>query len=88
MVSPRLFHGLGLVQQGTTIMGFGLIKVKGKTMEFLQLNELHGLELPGALGIGVGDKVLMLENTWYSCNIPIRKEINACIWPLLCPHVN
>ena len=29
------------IDPGTTIMGFGLIKVKGKTMEFLQLNELH-----------------------------------------------
>ena len=28
------------IDPGTTIMGFGLIKVKGKTMEFLQLNEL------------------------------------------------
>ena len=29
------------IDPGTTIMGFGLIKVKGKTMEFLQLNELQ-----------------------------------------------
>ena len=28
------------IDPGTTIMGFGLIRVKGKTMEFLQLNEL------------------------------------------------
>ena len=29
------------VDPGTTIMGFGLIKVVGKNMEFMQLNELH-----------------------------------------------
>ena len=29
------------IDPGTTIMGFGLIKVNGKTMEFLQLNELQ-----------------------------------------------
>ena len=29
------------VDPGTTIMGFGLIKVVGKKMEFLQLNELQ-----------------------------------------------
>ncbi|MFD2568791.1 crossover junction endodeoxyribonuclease RuvC [Pseudotenacibaculum haliotis] len=29
------------IDPGTTIMGFGLIKIKGKKMEFLQLNELH-----------------------------------------------
>ena len=29
------------IDPGTTIMGFGLIKVKGKNMEFLQLNELQ-----------------------------------------------
>jgi crossover junction endodeoxyribonuclease RuvC len=29
------------IDPGTTIMGFGLIKVIGKKMEFLQLNELH-----------------------------------------------
>ena len=28
------------IDPGTTIMGFGLIKINGKTMEFLQLNEL------------------------------------------------
>ena len=28
------------IDPGTTIMGFGLIKVVGKTMSFLQLNEL------------------------------------------------
>ena len=28
------------IDPGTTIMGFGLIKVVGKRMEFLQLNEL------------------------------------------------
>ncbi|NNK87807.1 MAG: crossover junction endodeoxyribonuclease RuvC [Flavobacteriaceae bacterium] len=29
------------IDPGTTIMGFGLIKVCGKSMEFMQLNELH-----------------------------------------------
>tara|TARA_Y100001963_G_C6592052_1_gene358411 strand:- start:165 stop:713 length:549 start_codon:yes stop_codon:yes gene_type:complete len=29
------------IDPGTTIMGFGLIKVKNKNMEFLQLNELQ-----------------------------------------------
>ncbi|UOB19084.1 crossover junction endodeoxyribonuclease RuvC [Abyssalbus ytuae] len=29
------------IDPGTTVMGFGLIKVRGKKMEFLQLNELH-----------------------------------------------
>ena len=29
------------IDPGTTIMGFGLIKVVGKQMQFLQLNELH-----------------------------------------------
>ena len=29
------------IDPGTTIMGFGLIKVVGKTMSFMQLNELH-----------------------------------------------
>jgi len=29
------------VDPGTTIMGFGLIKIVGKKMEFLQMNELH-----------------------------------------------
>lgn len=29
------------IDPGTTIMGFGLIKVVGKKMEFIQLNELH-----------------------------------------------
>lgn len=29
------------IDPGTTIMGFGLIKVIGKQMEFMQLNELH-----------------------------------------------
>ncbi len=29
------------IDPGTTIMGFGLIKVEGKKMQFLQLNELH-----------------------------------------------
>ena len=28
------------IDPGTTIMGFGLIKVVGKTMTFMQLNEL------------------------------------------------
>ena len=29
------------IDPGTTIMGFGLIRVVGKKMEFMQLNELH-----------------------------------------------
>ena len=29
------------IDPGTTIMGFGLIKVVGKSMQFMQLNELH-----------------------------------------------
>lgn len=29
------------IDPGTTIMGFGLIKVVGKKMQFMQLNELH-----------------------------------------------
>ena len=29
------------IDPGTTIMGFGLIKVVGKTMQFMQLNELN-----------------------------------------------
>ncbi|MEJ6675196.1 MAG: crossover junction endodeoxyribonuclease RuvC, partial [Polaribacter sp.] len=28
------------IDPGTTIMGFGLIKVVGKKMEFIQMNEL------------------------------------------------
>ena len=29
------------IDPGTTVMGFGLIKVKGNKMEFLQFNELQ-----------------------------------------------
>lgn len=29
------------IDPGTTVMGFGLIRVQGKSLEFLQLNELH-----------------------------------------------
>ena len=29
------------IDPGTTIMGFGLIKASGKSIEFMQLNELH-----------------------------------------------
>ena len=29
------------IDPGTTIMGFGLIKIVGKQMQFIQLNELH-----------------------------------------------
>ena len=36
--SERIILG---IDPGTTIMGFGLIKVVGKKMEFLQLNELQ-----------------------------------------------
>ncbi|NNK70250.1 MAG: crossover junction endodeoxyribonuclease RuvC [Flavobacteriaceae bacterium] len=38
MANERIILG---IDPGTTIMGFGLIKVNGKSMEFLQLNELH-----------------------------------------------
>lgn len=38
MSSEKIILG---IDPGTTIMGFGLIKVVGKKMEFLQLNELH-----------------------------------------------
>jgi len=27
------------IDPGTTIMGFGVIRIKGKSMEFVQLNE-------------------------------------------------
>ena len=37
MTSERIILG---IDPGTTIMGFGLIKVVGKSMEFMQLNEL------------------------------------------------
>lgn len=37
MASEKIILG---IDPGTTIMGFGLIKVVGKKMEFLQLNEL------------------------------------------------
>jgi len=37
MAQERIILG---IDPGTTIMGFGLIKVVGKRMEFLQLNEL------------------------------------------------
>ena len=37
MTSERIILG---IYPGTTIMGFGLIKVVGKSMEFMQLNEL------------------------------------------------
>ena len=38
MTKERIILG---IDPGTTIMGFGLIKVVGKNMEFLQLNELQ-----------------------------------------------
>ncbi len=38
MIDERIILG---IDPGTTIMGFGLIKVVGKHMEFLQLNELR-----------------------------------------------
>ncbi|WP_461302488.1 crossover junction endodeoxyribonuclease RuvC [Aureisphaera sp.] len=38
MASERIILG---IDPGTTIMGFGLIKVIGKSMEFLQLHELQ-----------------------------------------------
>ena len=37
MANERIILG---IDPGTTIMGFGLIKVVGKTMSFIQLNEL------------------------------------------------
>ncbi|MFT7407676.1 MAG: crossover junction endodeoxyribonuclease RuvC, partial [Flavobacteriaceae bacterium] len=37
MAKERIILG---IDPGTTIMGFGLIKVVGNEMEFLQLNEL------------------------------------------------
>ena len=38
MVKEKIILG---IDPGTTIMGFGLIKVVNKKMEFIQLNELH-----------------------------------------------
>jgi crossover junction endodeoxyribonuclease RuvC len=38
MSNERIILG---IDPGTTIMGFGLIKVVNKRMEFIQLNELH-----------------------------------------------
>ena len=38
MISEKIILG---IDPGTTTMGFGLIKVKGEFMEFLQLNELQ-----------------------------------------------
>jgi len=38
MATEKIILG---IDPGTTIMGFGLIKVKGKSMAFLQLNELQ-----------------------------------------------
>ena len=38
MATEKIILG---IDPGTTIMGFGLIKVKGKSMSFLQLNELQ-----------------------------------------------
>ena len=38
MSKERIILG---IDPGTTIMGFGLIKVIGKQMKFMQLNELH-----------------------------------------------
>ena len=37
MIKEKIILG---IDPGTTIMGFGLIKVVGKTMQFMQLNEL------------------------------------------------
>ena len=37
MIKEKIILG---IDPGTTIMGFGLIKVVGKTMQFIQLNEL------------------------------------------------
>ena len=38
MATERIILG---IDPGTTIMGFGIIKVVGKTMQFVQLNELQ-----------------------------------------------
>ncbi len=38
MIKDKIILG---IDPGTTIMGFGLIKVVSKKMEFMQLNELH-----------------------------------------------
>jgi crossover junction endodeoxyribonuclease RuvC len=38
MASEKIILG---IDPGTTIMGFGLIKVTNRTMHFIQLNELH-----------------------------------------------
>ncbi len=38
MKSERIILG---IDPGTTIMGFGLIRIVGKEMQFMQLNELH-----------------------------------------------
>lgn len=38
MVEEKIILG---IDPGTTIMGFGIIRVIGKKMEFMQLNELH-----------------------------------------------
>ena len=38
MTKERIILG---IDPGTTIMGFGIIKVVGKTMQFIQLNELN-----------------------------------------------
>ena len=38
MESERFILG---IDPGTTIMGFGLIRIVGKQMQFMQLNELH-----------------------------------------------
>src|SRR5690554_6177740 len=38
MKSERMILG---IDPGTTIMGFGLIRIVGKEMQFMQLNELH-----------------------------------------------
>ena len=38
MTTEKIILG---IDPGTTIMGFGLIKIDGKSMKFLQLNELQ-----------------------------------------------
>ena len=43
MVKERIILG---IDPGTTIMGFGLIKVTGKRMQFIQLNELDLKKYP------------------------------------------
>tara|TARA_B110000459_G_scaffold172866_1_gene194619 strand:- start:1649 stop:2203 length:555 start_codon:yes stop_codon:yes gene_type:complete len=71
MVEDKIILG---IDPGTTIMGFGLIRVKGKTMEFLQLNELllqkyddHYLKLKL-----IFERTIELIDTYYPDEIAIE----------------